>query len=173
MGWLLGRGGYPFIGWSLVLFALYGVLQALRGWYMGHDALQIAQNLVFNVYPLYLFFGYWMGKHYPFLLRGVVYLFAYLNALYGLSYLAFLNRFGFTLPWAPDVPLFGQPSSSVIAILGVLALGGGRLADMLLVAANLVVMLGVQVRGSGWRLRLGFWFGDSFLEGLAAWPRLV
>jgi len=162
MGWLLGRGGYPFIGWSLVLFALYGVLQALRGWYMGHDALQIAENLVFNVYPLYLFFGYWMGKYYPFLLRRVVYFFAYLNALYGLTYLAFLNRFGFTLPWASDVPLFGQPSSSVIAILGILALGRGRLADMLLVAANLVVMLGVQVRGE--------WL--AFAVGLLAWGLL-
>jgi hypothetical protein len=154
-GWLLRGGIQGLLGWSLLLFVSYGVFQVFYGLFLGHDTLLVLQNFVFNLYPLYLFLGLFVGRSHPLLLRAVLAWFAWANAVYGLSYLFFLNRLGLNLPWAPDVPLFGQPASSALAILGLLALEKPSLRTGLLVLLNLVVLLGIQVRGEWLALGVG------------------
>ncbi|WP_117237365.1 hypothetical protein [Thermus sediminis] len=153
--WLLRGGREGFLGWSLLAFLSYGAFQIIYGLLRGHDPLLILQNFVFNLYPLYLFLGFTLAKRYPLLLRRTLGWFAWLNAIYGISYLFLLNRLGLYLPWAPEVPLFGQPASSVVAILALLTLERMSLRQGVLLFLNLVVLLGVQVRGEWLALGVG------------------
>jgi len=153
--WLLQGGKESFLGWSLLVFLCYGFFQTLHGLLRGHDPLLTLQNLVFNLYPLYLFLGLIVARRYPFLLRRTLWWFAWLNAIYGISYLFLLNRLGLYLPWAPEVPLFGQPASSVVAILALLTLEKPSLRQGVLLLLNFVVLLGVQVRGEWLALGVG------------------
>ena len=50
----------------------YGIFQVIRGVLLGFQPLTAVQNLVFNVYPLYLFVGIWVGKRRPELLLRYV-----------------------------------------------------------------------------------------------------
>jgi hypothetical protein len=63
--WLLRRGTQGLLGWSLLLFVLYGLFQVLYGLFLGHDTLLVLQNFVFNLYPLYLFLGLFVGRSHP------------------------------------------------------------------------------------------------------------
>lgn len=156
-GAVLGRWAYwlsqPRMGalfllaWSLQAFFVYGIFEAFAGLARGHEALLILQNLVFNVYPLYLFFGIYAGLRFPSLLPRALRWLAWLNGIYGLLYLSLLSRLEAHLPWAPDVPLFGQPGGSAVALLGLLVFEPrpGRVWYLFLL--NLLVLFGVQVRG--------------------------
>lgn len=154
------RAGALFpLAWSLLAFLVYGLFQAFVGLVRGHEALLALQNLVFNVYPLYLFLGVYVGLRFPSLLPRALRWLAWLNGVYGLLYLLFLSRLEAHLPWAPDVPLFGQPGGSAVALLGLLVFEPrpGRVWYLFLL--NLLVLLGVQVRGE--------WL--AFALALTAW----
>lgn len=170
--WLLRPrpGGLFALAWSLVAFFLYGAFQVFRGLGRGHDPLLALQNFVFNAYPLYLFLGVAVGLRFPDLLPRVVRWLAWLSGLYGVLYLLVLSRLGLSLPWAPEVPLFGQPGGYVLALLGLLVFEPhfGKVWPLFLL--NLLVLLGVQVRSQ--------WL--AFAVALTIWallrrkmPRLV
>jgi hypothetical protein len=146
----------------LLAFVVYGLFQAFAGLARGYEPLLVLQNLVFNVYPLYLFLGVYAGLRFPSLLPRALRWLAWLNGLYGLLYLLFLSRLEAHLPWAPDVSLFGQPGGSAVALLGLLVFERrpGRVWYLLLL--NLLVLLGVQVRGE--------WL--AFAMALTAWVLL-
>ncbi|WP_448377795.1 hypothetical protein [Fervidobacterium sp.] len=153
--WLLRVGREGFLGWSLLLFVCYGLFQVFYGMFRGHDSLLVFQNLVFNIYPLYLFLGFFVARRYPLLLRKTLWWFAWISGTYGISYLFLFHRVGLHLPWAPEVPLFGQPTSSVVAILALLTLEKSSLRQGMPLFLNFVVLLGVQVRGEWLALGVG------------------
>ncbi len=153
--WLLGGGGWTRLGWSLVLFLIYGLFQVSRGIAVGHEPLVAFQNLVFNAYPLYIFLGFQVAHSRPTLLRRAISWLAWLNALYGIAYLLELNRFNLYFPWAPDVTVFGQPVATDLVIIGLLTLEKPSLKLGLIILINLVVILGIQVRGEWLSLAIG------------------
>lgn len=150
------------LGWTLLAFVFYGIVEMFLGLSKGHDFTLALQNLVFNVYPLYLFLGLEVGLRYPFLLRRAVRWLALLNGIYGTLYVFILNRLDVSLPWAPGVPLFGQPGGSALALIGLLVFEPrlGRVWWLFLL--NLFVLLAVQVRGQ--------WL--AFAISLTAWALL-
>lgn len=159
MSWITKKNIFYFLGVLLIAFIGYGIFQFLRGLLVGYNYMVALKNLVFNIYPLYIFYGFWIGRRYPHLLRKIVYIFAWLNAIYGILYLVYLGQLKIYLPWGKEVPLFGQPTSSVFAILGLLSLGKNRYLDSFLIVLNFLVMLGVQVRGE--------WL--AFITGILMW----
>lgn len=162
LAWLLGRGRWTLgiIIWVFSLFLFYGLFQAVRGWLLlNHDLAVVLRNMVFNIYPLYLFLGFWVGQLRPDLLRRVVWWLAWVNGIYGTLYILFLNWLDISLPWAPEVPLFGQPGGSALALLGLLVLKPQLARAWLLLLLNTFVLFGVQVRGE--------WL--AFSVGLVLW----
>lgn len=162
---LLGYGPWALSAsaWALTLFFFYGAFQVARGLLLlGHEPIVVLQNFVFNVYPFYLFLGFWVGQTRPTLLRTLVRWLAYANGIYGTLYVIFLNRLNVTVPWAPDVPLFGQPGGSALALLGLLSLEPRPARVWPLLVLNFFVLLGVQVRGE--------WL--AFGAGLLVWMLL-
>src|SRR4051794_2339174 len=87
----------PFSGvaWCLLLSLFYGIVETARGVYTGYSPLTAIQNLVFNVYPLYIFLGIWAGTRYPELMLKIIRIVAWVVCFYGPAYLLYLH----TLPW--------------------------------------------------------------------------
>ncbi len=164
--WLAARRVNPLssLAWSLAIFLFYGLFQVLFGLRKGHDLLSTLQNLAFNVYPLYLFLGLAVGLRHPSLLRKAVWWLAWFNGIYGVLHVLILNRIDLFLPWAPDVHLFGQPSGSFVALMGLMAFEPRLHRSWLPLLLNTFVLLGVQVRGEwlAFVLALAVW---AFLRG--------
>ncbi len=53
------------LGWILLVSISYGVFQVIRGVLVGFQPVTALENLVFNVYPLYLFLGYGWARASP------------------------------------------------------------------------------------------------------------
>lgn len=166
VSWLVARRVNPLssLAWALTIFLFYGLFQAFVGLARGYDILSTLKNLAFNVYPLYLFLGLAVGLRYPPLLRKAIWWLAWFNGLYGVLYVLVLNRIDLFLPWAPDVPLFGQPSGSFVALVGLVAFEPRLHRSWLPLLLNTFVLLGVQVRGEwlAFVLALAIW---AFLRG--------
>lgn len=153
--------------WLLILLLLYGGFEAVRGFLAGHSAFVAARDAAFNYYPLYLFAGIWAGLADRNLLRKMVRALAWCNGCYGVAYVLLLNRFPWTMPGtsaaASTVLLFGQPTGSAIALLGLIAFESRPRRVWHLLALNTFVLLAVQVRAE--------WLG--FAVGLALFAVLT
>jgi O-antigen ligase len=160
-GGLLGRSAFGWIAWALLLFVGYGLLELARGIYAGYPLITTLKTLAFTYYPLYLFLGIWLGMRDAGFLPRVLRLLAWANGLYGVAYLAGLNRLEVTIPGS-EVPLFGQPAGSAVAVLGLLAFEPRLGRIWLLLLLNGAVLLGGQVRAE--------WLG--FAAGLVTWTLL-
>lgn len=150
IAWLVNRPGdfsLSLTGWAAVFHLFYGVLQVIRGIFLGNDPSLALQNLVFNVYPLYLSLGFSVALFAPQMLKRAVRVLSWVNGVYGLLYVLFLNRLEIFLPWAQEVRLFGQPMGSVIALLGLVVFEKRSTRFWILFLLNLFVLLAVQVRG--------------------------
>jgi O-Antigen ligase len=158
-----------------VLLFVFGVFQVVRGIHEGQPPLTAARDLAFNYYPLYLFLGMWVGMHSPRFLRDVLYLLAWLNGLYGLAFILFLNRVDWIIPGVSkevwEVRIFGQPLASAIALLALLAFEKDLKSVWHVFLLNLFVLLGMQIRGEwlafGVGLLLWAWMGKH-LKKLAS-----
>ena len=136
--------------WLLLLLLCYGAFEALRGVLSGYPAFTAARDTAFNYYPIFLFLGIWVGLRDKDFLRRVARALAWWNGCYGLAYVLFLNRLSWTMPGtsgAPsDVPMFGQPYGSAVALLGLMAFEPRLGQVWRLISLNLLVMLWVQIR---------------------------
>ncbi len=147
---------------AFVCSLLYGVLELVRGLAAGYSPVLALQGFAFHYYPVCFFIGLWAGAREPNLLARTIRLVAWCNGIYGLLYLAFLNKIPLGVPGTTDVQLFGQPAGSAIAVLGLLCVERRISRVWLPLLLNLVVMLGIQVRAEylGFTLGLVLW---SFL----------
>ncbi len=143
------------LSWALLVFVLFGIFQLARGITLGHPGLTALQNFVFHSYPFYFFLGLWAALQKPDFLARVIQVLAWVNGLYGMSYILVLNGVPWMISEEPSVPVFGQPVGSAVAILGLLCFNKklGRIWVPLFL--NAFVMLGIQARGE-W---LGFALG--------------
>jgi O-Antigen ligase len=132
--------------WSS-LFMAYGLLQLLRG--LGESAYpKIAlQNFGFNYYIAFLFAGMWLGERHRNLLPRFIWYLSWINGIYGIIYLLKLGAVVTDeFPRDNTIPFFGWPAGSAIVLLGLLAYGGGIRRNIIPVALNVFVLLGMQVR---------------------------
>ncbi|HZF39578.1 MAG TPA: O-antigen ligase family protein [Blastocatellia bacterium] len=144
--------------WSYYLFLGYGVAQLLRGIVAGYSPLTALQNLVFNVYPLYIFIGVWLGSLYPNYLGKFIRLLAWVNGVYGLLYLAVLDPLSGGASSAGDdqIALFGQPAGSALSILGLLCFETRLRRASLPLLLNAFMMLALMVRAEWLGFAIGF-----------------
>jgi hypothetical protein len=146
----------------VMLFA-YGVFQVGLGAARGYPVFTAIRDLAFNYYPLYLFLGLWVGLRSPSFLPKLIRLLAWFNGIYGLLFILFLSRIPWTIPGVSnevvEVRIFGQPLGSAIALIGLFAFESELLSVWHLVALNLFVLLGMQIRGE--------WL--AFAIGLLVW----
>jgi len=140
-------GELHYLSVSILVLIADGAFEVLRGVAAGYPLVRALQNLVFNVYPLFIFAGIWMGSVRPDLLRRIAIQLAWVNGVYGFLYLVLLSKFQVMVPGTnPPVPLFGQPNGSAYAIAGLLCAGVEMRLYWPLFMLNAFVMLGIQVR---------------------------
>jgi hypothetical protein len=147
------------VSWLLLALVCYGGVLVLKGLTHGYDLLTALQGFAFHYYPLFLFFGLWVGERNPEFLRRAIRVVAWFNGVYGVVWVLFLNRVAITIPGSPEVPLFGQPSASAAAMLGLLCFEDNPRRMSLPLLLNAAVLLGVQVRAE--------WLG--LIVGLVVW----
>jgi hypothetical protein len=150
----------PF-AWVYYLFLGYGVIQVLLGISSGFSLVTALQILIFNIYPLYIFIGIYLGDRYPNYLGKFLRLLAWCNGIYGVIYIAILNPMFWDASIVSDqtgeqIALFGQPSGSAPAILGLLCCESKFRKKVLPLFLNAFVMLALQVRSEWLGFAVGF-----------------
>jgi O-Antigen ligase len=159
---LMHRDPLSRLAWTMLLFLLYGVFEVAHGILAGYDTLIAFQNLVFNVYPLYFFFGLYVGTRRPNLLLQVMRILAWANSIYGLAYILVLNKIQTPIPGSGDVPIFAQAAGGSGIILALMALDPKPSRYWLPLSINAFLLLAMQIRGE--------WVG--FLVSLLIWGLL-
>jgi len=148
---------------ALLLFLAFGTFQVLRGIASGHPFLTAARDLALNYYPFYFFLGLLVGLRSPGFLATFFRQAAWLNGLYGILFVLFLNRIPLFMPGVSGdvtpVALFGQPMFSAAILLGLLCFEKQLRPIWPLFFLNVLVMLGMLIRGE--------WVAFAF--GLLAW----
>jgi hypothetical protein len=157
-GALMTKAQLSQFSWAYYLFLGYGIVALLRGIVAGHSTLTALQNLVFNVYPLYIFIGLWVGGLYPDYLGKFFRLLAWLNGAYGLIYIIVLGRMtNSNFPVGDNqIEVFGQPAGSALSILGLLCFETRLRRASLPLLLNAFVMLALMVRGEWLGFAVGF-----------------
>ena len=150
------------LGLALLLFMAYGVWQVGRGVLNGAALFYTLKFFVFNYYTLYLFLGLWVGLHAPNCLPKLVRVAAWVNGVYGITFLLALRHVEAYIPGS-DVPLFSAPTGQVVVILGLLCFERDLRSVWFILVLNIIVTLAWQVRAE--------WAGLAF--GIFAWGLLT
>lgn len=149
---------HPWLVATLLVWLAYGLVQALRGAASGFGVFEAVRQLSFHYYLLYLPLGLVAGSVPGSAARvfGALRVLIVLSATYGVVYLVFLFRFSDLLvPGTSNTSLFPQISAAgssptIISVLALVCLrdriGFSPVAFWALLAANIAVLLGVQVR---------------------------
>jgi len=144
--------------WTLLIFLCAGMGCLCCGLMQSFPPVPALQCFAFNYYSLYLLPAVWLGVLFPESLPRLIRWLAVANGVYGIIYIAVLNSVNLTIPGSPDVPVFGPPNGSAVAILGLLCLSKDqRLGKwtILVLMLDFVVMLGMQVRAEWFAFGLG------------------
>ena len=149
------------IAWFFFILLQYGIFQLIRGLDSGYLPSRVLKTFVINYYPLYLFIGFWVGLERANYLPRFFRMWSWFHGLYGLASIVFLSRLKYTMPGAPEVPMFGLPGGSAIIILGLLAFEPSLVNWIVWVPLlmNFAVLIGLQARAD--------WVG--FAVGLLIW----
>ncbi|HMO24885.1 MAG TPA: hypothetical protein PKB10_01315, partial [Tepidisphaeraceae bacterium] len=132
----------------MVVFGVYGVITLVRGLAQSHPTMEALQTFAFNYYAIYLLLGIWAATRDPQLLPRLAVLLAWVHGIYGVLYVAVLNRLGWAFPFTNQTEpyLFGQPAGSALAMLLVLCFERNLRRAIWPLLLNLVTLLAVQVR---------------------------
>jgi hypothetical protein len=149
----------PFSGvaWCLLISLGYGIMEVVRGISTGYSPLIAFQNLVFNVYPLYIFLGIWVGRRYPDMMLKVVRIIAWVICFYGPAYLLFLHNLPIRMPGS-EVSIFNQVGGSLV-LVGLFCMERNLAKYWLPLTVSAFMMLAAQVRAEwlGFGLMLFIW----------------
>jgi hypothetical protein len=109
------------IAWPLLISLIYGFGQLIYGILLGHPVKTAFQILIFNICPVYLFLGIWVGLRHPSLVRKYTRYMAWYVTAYAPLYFLFLHKLGtaWTRSDSGYVP-FGSPGSGSVTLLGLL-----------------------------------------------------
>jgi hypothetical protein len=111
------------IAWPLLISLIYGFAQLIYGLLLGYSLKTAALILVFNICPVYLFLGIWVGFRHPEMVRKYIRFIAWYTLIYTPVYFLFLRKLSIAGAGGdPDsYPIFGNPGSGSTTILGLLA----------------------------------------------------
>jgi hypothetical protein len=114
------------VAWALLVSLVYGVAQVIYGvLFLGHSLFTALQILVFNLGPVYLFLGIWVGIRHPGAIRTYIRFLAWWLVIYTPIYFIFLQHLNLSLTGllpGSDLDLLGNPGSGTLPLLGMLAL---------------------------------------------------
>ena len=94
---LTRRDALSGFSWALLTSLLYGIAQVVYGVQLGNPLPTALQILVFNIFPLYLFLGIWVGTRRPEIVRQFIRFTAWFAVGYTPLYLLFLNKITLSL----------------------------------------------------------------------------
>ena len=147
VGSLVEPGPLGALAWSVLLLIVYGVTLSLRGDLAGFPRRLLMQELVFNLYPLYVFLGLWLGERDPRLLERFLVVMSWVIGIYGVMYILFLNYTVVTIP-GTSVLLFRSPLGQAAILLALVAFRIRGYRFWIPFAMNLFVLLGIQNRAA-------------------------
>ncbi len=114
------------VGWALLVSLLYGIAQVIYGVsFLGHSLFTALQILVFNLGPVYLFLGIWVGRHHPGATRAYIRVLSWWMVIYTPIYFLFLQHLNLTLTGVlpgTGLDVLGNPGSGTLPLLGLLTL---------------------------------------------------
>jgi hypothetical protein len=145
--------------WFLLLSVFYGVVELVRGVLAGFSPLTAVENLVFNLYPLYIFLGIYAGTRHPDLMRKCIRAIAWGVCIYGPLYLAVLNRLKWLMPGSSEVPLFPQAGCGSLVLLGLFSFESKLKKYWLPISVGAFMILAMQIRAEwlGFGLSITIW----------------
>ena len=127
--WLvvLTRRGHPFspMAWALLTSVLYGLVQVIRGTLAGYPVMTALQILIFNVCPIYIFLGLWVGERHPAGIRTYIRFQAWWMVIYAPLYFIVFKNFKFTLSgFLPgnSLDLLADPGTGSVVLIGLVTL---------------------------------------------------
>ncbi len=143
----------PF-AWVLLASVGYGIFEVIRGILAGFSPITAIENLVFNIYPLYLFLGIWVGMRRPELLLKYFQLYAICFCVYAPAYFLFLHNVDIQMPGSDGITVFGQAAGGGFIILALLCLDPKPSRFWLPMTMAGIALLAAQVRAE--------WLGMGF-----------
>ena len=149
VGSLLRRTAFTGLAWCVGLFIVYGLLELLRGIGAGFDKGVALQNIVFNVYTLFLLPGILIGLHFPDFLERLIGPLAWIHGIIGFLFVTLFTRLGWVDTFADSqevVRLFSTPYGSAISMIGLICFRKDLRRYAIPFLLNAFVMLGVQLR---------------------------
>jgi hypothetical protein len=103
---------------------LYGIAQVIYGVLLGYSLFTALQILVFNICPVYMFLGIWVGMRHPETVRKYNQFIAWFTVFYAPIYFIFLKNLNLSLTGilpGSGLDLLGSPGSGSVTLLGLLA----------------------------------------------------
>jgi hypothetical protein len=160
----LTRGTDPLnrFAWALLVSLLYGIAQVIRGFLIGYAPMTTLQILVFNLCPVYLFLGLWIGFRHPGLIRKYVRFVAWLAVVYTPLYFIFFKNLHITMSGivpGSGLELLSNPGSGSLTLLSLLAIERSLAQFWLPVVVLVCLTIGYQERADwlGFGLCLFVW----------------
>jgi hypothetical protein len=148
--------------WLLLASLLLGFAELGYGLMLGYPLLTALEILVFNLCPVYVFLGVWIGARHPGFLRQFTRFSAIYAVIYTPIYFLFLSKLNLSLTGlvpGNDLDVFGNPGSGSITILGLLCYEASLTAFWLPLLVLTCLTIANQERSDwvGLILALGMW----------------
>jgi hypothetical protein len=141
------------VSWALIVSLLYGIAQVIRGVvFIGYPAMIAFQILIFNICPVYMFLGLWVGMRHPGLIRTYVRFLAWWMVIYAPIYFIFLKNVHISLNGilpGTGLELLPDPGSGSMALMGLLTVETAVARFWLPILVNVCLTIGYQER-SDW-----------------------
>lgn len=112
------------VAWALLVSLIYGAGEVIYGYLLGYPLGTALQIFVFNLCPVYLFLGIWVGARHEWVVRSFVRFVAWFNAVYTPLYIIVFRKMSISLSGllpGSGLDLLGAPSTGSETLLGLLA----------------------------------------------------
>jgi O-Antigen ligase len=109
--------------WPLLISVVYGIAELINGIiFQGYDKVYALKILLFNVNPVYVFLGVYVGFRHPGFMRKFVQFSAWQMVVYAPLYFLVLNKIHFTVG-DPDsgFSFLGNPGTGSVPLIGLIA----------------------------------------------------
>jgi hypothetical protein len=112
------------VSWAILVSLLYGFGQVIYGYLSGYALLTTLQILIFNICPVYLFLGIWVGARHPGVVRRYIRFLAVFMVVYSPLYFLFFNKLHLSLSGllpGNNLEVLGNPGSGSEVLVGLIA----------------------------------------------------
>ncbi len=110
------------IALPLLISLLYGFAQVIYGAFLGYSVVTALRILIFNICPVYMFLGFWVGSRHPGFVRGYIRFVAWYFVLYAPLYFLVLNKMSLFTGDTDSSIAVGSPGTGSIPLIGLLTL---------------------------------------------------